>query len=141
MVGIDLEYTENSKGVGTNKMRGEQTKEGSLCWYQLGYQTGTGQGKMPRELGLAEKTVITRIIAEKRLKIVIKTSNTGRLSEAPIRRIFLMFEGNRLGLGQGDGPSGAQYLLCPNRQFACISGITSPTDSLVFYHSYPYICL
>lgn len=107
-----------------------------------GYQMVTAQGKMPCELGVAEKTGITRIMAEIRLKIVITKGNIWKAEWSPNkRRVFLKPELNRLGLGQRNGPSGAQYLLCPNRQFACISGITSPTDSLVFYNSYPYICL
>lgn len=47
-----------------------------------GYQMVTAQGKMPCELGVAEKTGITRIMAEIRLKIVITKGNIGRLSGA-----------------------------------------------------------
>lgn len=53
-----------------------------------GYQMVTAQGKMPYELGVAEKTGITRIMAEIRLKIVITKGNIGRLSGAPIREEF-----------------------------------------------------
>lgn len=99
---------------------------------------------MPCELGLAEKHVISRVMAEIRLKTVITRGNTRRRSGAPVREEFFMFEGNRQGLGLGDelwSAQGRVHLSCTSdvsgKQLTLLSGITSPPDSLVFYHSHP----
>lgn len=84
---------------------------------------------MPCELGLAEKTVISRVMAEIRLKTVITRGNTRRLSGAPVREEFFMFEGNRQGLGLGDEPWSAQGRV----HLSCTSDVQKTYPGLKHY--------